>query len=108
MAEANIDKNSQSEEVAPLEIHGFERVAHKGDFPTMFDLVAMLLIIVVSQIAVSIVGVVLGLPMPNMLSGDIVDIEQSGGFYRIKSVLDRKNELVRPSVANIDKLVIVL
>lgn len=76
MAEANIDKNSQSEEVAPLEIHGFERVAHKGDFPTMFDLVAMLLIIVVSQIAVSIVGVVLGLPMPNMLSGDIVDIEQ--------------------------------
>ena len=40
--------------------------------------------------------------------GDIVDIEQSGGSYRINSILDRKNELVRPSVANIDKLVIVL
>lgn len=40
--------------------------------------------------------------------GDNVQLEQQAGAYRIKNIYPRKNELVRPSVANIDKLVIVM
>lgn len=40
--------------------------------------------------------------------GDNVLLEQQAGSYRIKNVCPRKNELTRPPVANIDKLVIVM
>lgn len=40
--------------------------------------------------------------------GDNVVVEGSTGSYRIKSVLPRRNELLRPSVSNIDNLFIVL
>lgn len=60
----------------PLENHGFERVPHKGDFPTMFDLVVILLLVVLSQMLVSVAAILLGLPMPEVQGGEIVDIEQ--------------------------------
>ena len=48
----------------------------KGNFPAMFDMVAMLLIVVVVQTVVSFVCVLLGVPMPEMLGGEIGDVEQ--------------------------------
>lgn len=44
----------------------------------------------------------------NVLVGDIVLLEPSYDKYLIKEVQDRKNSLIRPPVANIDVLVIVL
>ncbi len=40
--------------------------------------------------------------------GDDVLLEVQSGSYRINAILPRKNELIRPSVANIDKLAIVM
>lgn len=68
----------------PLENHGFEPVPHKGEFPTMFDLVAMLLLVVVSQILVSAAAMALGLPMPNVQLGEIADIEQFIGVQVVR------------------------
>ena len=76
MTDENVNTGFDEHNDNPLESHGFEKVARKGNFPTMLDLIAMLLIIVLSQAVVSVVGVALGLPMPDMLSGDVVDIEQ--------------------------------
>lgn len=75
MAEDIKQEALDHQEDHPLEEHGLMRNLHRREFPTAFDLVAMLLIVVASQIVVSIAGVSLGLPMPDMLSGDIVDIE---------------------------------
>ncbi len=39
--------------------------------------------------------------------GDNVEIEESAGEYVIKNILPRKNEIVRPPLANLDQLVFV-
>lgn len=44
----------------------------------------------------------------NILVGDLVQVEKSYDRYMIEKVLDRKNSLIRPPVANIDNLVIVV
>ena len=56
----------------------------KGDFPRIFDLLAMLLIIVLSQGVVSIASVALGLPMPEVLGGDVIDIENFIGAQVVR------------------------
>ena len=68
----------------PLENHGFERVPHKGEFPTIFDLVAMLLLVVVAQVIVSAAAMALGLPMPDVQLGEIADIEQFIGVQVVR------------------------
>ena len=44
----------------------------------------------------------------SILVGDLVEVEKSYDRYMIEKVLDRKNSLIRPPVANIDNLVIVV
>ena len=44
----------------------------------------------------------------NILVGDNVEYEKSYDKYVITNILERKNQLIRPPVANIDNLVIVL
>lgn len=79
-----IPNDTDNMEDRPLEELGLGRKIRRGDFPTVFDLLAMLLIIVVSQIAVSVAGVALGLPMPNVLGGEIVDIENFIGTQVVR------------------------
>lgn len=43
-----------------------------------------------------------------ILVGDLVEVEVSYDRYMIKKILSRKNSLIRPPVANIDNLVIVV
>lgn len=43
-----------------------------------------------------------------ILVGDLVEVEVSYDRYMIKKILPRKNSLIRPPVANIDNLVIVV
>ena len=43
-----------------------------------------------------------------LLVGDLVEVEVSYDRYMIKKILPRKNSLIRPPVANIDNLVIVV
>lgn len=43
-----------------------------------------------------------------ILVGDVVEVEVSYDRYMIKKILPRKNSLIRPPVANIDNLVIVV
>lgn len=43
-----------------------------------------------------------------ILVGDLVEVELSYDRYMIKKILPRKNSLIRPPVANIDNLVIVV
>ena len=43
----------------------------------------------------------------SILCGDIAEIEYSGGEWVITEVYPRKNEIVRPPIANLDNLVIV-
>lgn len=43
-----------------------------------------------------------------ILVGDLVEVEVSYDRYMIKKILPRKNNLIRPPVANIDNLVIVV
>ena len=59
-------------------------IASRGDFPRAFDLLAMLLIIVLSQGVVSILGAALGLPMPEVLGGDVIDIENFIGAQVVR------------------------
>lgn len=43
------------------------------------------------------------------LVGDVVDVlESKEGYYVVEKIRDRKNKLIRPPVANIDKLIIVV
>lgn len=79
-----IPNDTDNMEDRPLEELGLGRKIRRGDFPTVFDLLAMLLIIVVSQIAVSMAGVALGLPMPNVLGGEIGDIEHFIGTQVVR------------------------
>lgn len=79
-----IPNDTDNMEDRPLEELGLGRKIRRGDFPTVFDLLAMLLIIVVSQIAVSVAGVALGLPMPNVLGGEIGDIENFIGTQVVR------------------------
>ena len=79
-----IPNDTDNMEDRPLEELGLGRKIRRGDFPTVFDLLAMLLIIVVSQIAVSVAGVALGLPMPNVLGGEIGDIEHFIGTQVVR------------------------
>lgn len=44
----------------------------------------------------------------NILVGDLVEVTRSYDRYIIEDILDRKNYLIRPPVANIDNLIIVL
>ena len=44
----------------------------------------------------------------SILVGDLVEVKKSYDRYMIEKILDRKNYLIRPPVANIDNLVIVL
>lgn len=44
----------------------------------------------------------------SILVGDLVEVKKSYDRYMIEEILDRKNYLIRPPVANIDNLVIVL
>lgn len=43
-----------------------------------------------------------------LLIGDIVTVEEESGTYAITSVLPRKNSLIRPAVANVDQIVVVI
>lgn len=43
-----------------------------------------------------------------LMVGDIVEISTDGAYGNIEKIEPRKNELIRPSVANIDSLVIVI
>lgn len=79
-----IPNDTDNMEDRPLEELGLGRKIRRGDFPTVFDLLAMLLIIVVSQIAASMAGVALGLPMPNVLGGEIGDIENFIGTQVVR------------------------
>ena len=84
MTEDNISAGLGESDDNLFDRQGFEKVPHKGDFPTVFDLLAMVVIIVISQLVVSVVGVTFGLPMPDMLSGDIIDIEQFIGVQIVR------------------------
>jgi len=42
-----------------------------------------------------------------IIAGDFVRLEQEGGAYVVSEILPRKNSLIRPLVANIDRLVAV-
>ena len=53
-----------------------KKVVRKGDFPSFFDLVVMLFIVVFSQLVVGAVAVALGLEMPEVTSGEVTDIER--------------------------------
>ncbi len=44
----------------------------------------------------------------NILVGDLVEVEASSDIYMIKNILKRNNFFIRPPVANIDNLVIVV
>lgn len=44
----------------------------------------------------------------NILVGDLVECEKSYDKYMIRRVLERKNQVIRPPVANIDQMIIVL
>lgn len=44
----------------------------------------------------------------NIVVGDIVEIEKVNEDYMIKTVIDRKNSLIRPPVSNIDQMIIVV
>lgn len=79
-----IPNDTDNMEDRPLVELGLGRKIRRGDFPTVFDLLAMLLIIVVSQIAVSVASVALGLPMPNVLGGEIGDIENFIGTQVVR------------------------
>ena len=76
MTDESVDIGLDCNDNNPLEEQGFEKIPRKGNFPTFLDLNVMIAIIVFAQIVVSVLGVALGLPMPKMLSGEIVDIEQ--------------------------------
>ena len=41
------------------------------------------------------------------LVGDLVEFEQIDDTYRIHRILDRKNQLLRPAIANVDQALIV-
>lgn len=71
MAELNTDNNIDS----PLAEVDIEPIEHKGNFPTIFDLVAMLVIVVLSQIVVAVVSMFFGMAKPELFSDVIVDIE---------------------------------
>ena len=43
-----------------------------------------------------------------LLIGDIVTIEEESGTYAITGVQTRKNCLIRPAVANVDQIVVVI
>ena len=43
-----------------------------------------------------------------LLIGDVVTIEEESGTYAITEVLPRKNSLIRPAVANIDQIIVVI
>ena len=53
-----------------------KRALRKGDFPSFFDLVVMLFIVVFSQLVVGAAAVALGLNMPEVTSGEVADIER--------------------------------
>lgn len=43
-----------------------------------------------------------------LLIGDIVTVEEQSGTYAITGVLPRKNSLIRPAVANVDQIIVVI
>lgn len=65
----------EQSEGRPLEELELGQKLRKGDFPKFFDLVAMLTIIVVSQIVTSMVAMACGLQMPSAMGGEVADIE---------------------------------
>ena len=73
----------QSED-RPLEELELGRKLRKGDFPKFFDLVAMLTIIVVSQIVTSMVAMGCGLQMPSTMGGEVADIEHFIGTQVVR------------------------
>jgi membrane protease YdiL (CAAX protease family) len=79
-----IPKDIEPTEDHPLEELDLGRKLQRGEFPKFFDFIAMLIIIVVSQIVVSMVGVALGLQMPNVLGGEVVDIENFIGTQVVR------------------------
>ena len=42
------------------------------------------------------------------VTGDIVECKESHGRYVIEKILPRRNEMIRPSVANVDQVLIVM
>ena len=44
----------------------------------------------------------------NVLVGDIVECEKSYDKYMITKIIERKNQVIRPPVANIDQMIIVI
>lgn len=71
MSELNTDNNIDN----PLSEVNIEPIEHRGDFPTILDLVAMLVIVVLSQIVVSVISMLLGMAKPELFSDAVVDIE---------------------------------
>ena len=76
----NIEQGAET----PTQVPELKPTVSKGDFPRIFDLLAMLLIIVLSQGVVSIASVALGLPMPEVLGGDVIDIENFIGAQVVR------------------------
>lgn len=44
----------------------------------------------------------------DIVVGDFVELENSDGVYSVKRVLERKNSLIRPSIANIDYIIMTI
>ncbi|MCL2771254.1 MAG: hypothetical protein FWD89_02980, partial [Firmicutes bacterium] len=43
-----------------------------------------------------------------LVLGDYVEIEKASGEFVISKILPRKNQILRPKIANIDKLIIMI
>ena len=74
--EQNNHTEFEEQEQAIMEEPTLKKVVRKGDFPSFFDLVVMLFIVVFSQLVVGAVAVALGLEMPEVTSGEVADIER--------------------------------
>ena len=44
----------------------------------------------------------------DIVVGDFVELENSDGVLSVKKVLERKNSLIRPSIANIDNIIMTI
>ena len=74
--EQNNHTEFEEQEQTIMEEPTLKKVVRKGDFPSFFDLVVMLFIVVFSQLVVGAVAVALGLEMPEVTSGEVADIER--------------------------------
>lgn len=79
MEKIDVDNSFEEHIDSPLEQSGFEPIPKSGNFPTFWDMIVMVILIVACQGAAATIGVSFGLPMPEMLIGELIDIEQFVG-----------------------------